>query len=114
MENILLYALIYCICNVVVVRLITYRMTWRLKNWAGAIVMSPILLPLIAVCYLFITFRKLRYRHKPRPIKGDLRKHLEEGCILNERNDVEFLKDFNARHGTSYTLKDVYGEKTDN
>lgn len=107
MENYIFYALVYCLLNVVIVRLITLRMKWRLRNWAGAIIISPILLPLIAVCYLFITFRKIRYRHKPRPIKGNLRKHLKEGCIMNENNEVELLKDFNARHGTSYTLKDI-------
>lgn len=113
MEKYLYIVLAYLLCNIILLGLSKRNRKWRRKDWVVSFCAIPIFLP-VFLCYcVYQIYMRVKYRNRPRPLKGALRRFLKKDCIINENNTVESIDEYNRRHGTSFTLYDVYGEEPD-
>lgn len=73
--------------------------------------LSPLALPIVVIVLLFYKCRNVYYRNRPRPIPQRMRKYLKKDCVLDENKTTVSLSEYNYKHGTNYSLEDVYGKK---
>ena len=91
------------------------------RNFAGSntsirehialVLLSPLALPIVAIVLLLYKCRDAYYRNRPRPIPKRMRKYLKKDCVLDENKTTVSLSEYNYKHGTNYSLEDVYGKK---
>ena len=75
------------------------------------ILLSPLALPIVAIVLLLYKCRDAYYTNRPRPIPKRMRKYLKQDCVLDENKTTVSLSEYNYKHGTNYSLEDVYGKK---
>lgn len=75
------------------------------------VLLSPLALPIVAIVLLLYKCRDTYYRNRPRPIPKRMRKYLKKDCVLDENKTTVSLSEYNYKHGTNYSLEDVYGKK---
>lgn len=75
------------------------------------ILLSPLALPIVAIVLLLHKCRNAYYTNRPRPIPKRMRKYLKQDCVLDENKTTVSLSEYNYKHGTNYSLEDVYGKK---
>ena len=75
------------------------------------ILLSPLALPIIAILMLYGNYKNVYYKNRPKPVPKRMRKYLKRDCVLDERNHTVSLAEYNYKHGTDYSLEDVYGKK---
>lgn len=70
---------------------------------------SPLVM--LTVIYIIIEgcFKKIYYRHRPRPIPKNIRHYLKDGLVVDNDGQVLSIEEYNQLHNTSYNLEDVYG-----
>ena len=75
------------------------------------ILLSPLALPIIALLLLYRKYKDAYYKNRPKPVPKRMRKYLKRDCVLDEGNRTVSIAEYNYRHGTDYSLEDVYGKK---
>ena len=75
------------------------------------ILLSPLALPIVVIVLLLHKCRNAYYTNRPRPIPKRMRKYLKQDCVLDENKTTVSLSEYNYKHGTNYSLEDVYGKK---
>ena len=75
------------------------------------ILLSPLALPIIALLMLYRKIKNVYYKNRPKPVPKRMRKYLKSDCVLDERNHTVSIAEYNYKHGTDYSLEDVYGKK---
>lgn len=60
---------------------------------------------------LYGKYKNVYYKNRPKPVPKRMRKYLKSDCVLDERNHTVSIAEYNYKHGTDYTLEDVYGKK---
>ena len=75
------------------------------------ILLSPLALPVIAILMLYGKYKNAYFKNRPKPVPKRMRKYLKSDCVLDERNHTVSIAEYNYKHGTDYTLEDVYGKK---
>lgn len=112
----------YAICTIISVGLFTAfcfskkAKLYQHKTWQIIIVFllfivfSPICI--LTVIYIAIAgiCKKIYYKKRPRPVPAKFRKYLKDDLVINEKGETINIDDYNKIHGTSYKLKDIYGE----
>lgn len=84
----------------------------KLKDPMWFLVLVSVIVAPITIFVLFADLCvKLYYRNRPRPVKGSYRKNLKVDTVLDETNSTVSLAEYNRKHGTNFTLADVYGRK---
>ena len=74
------------------------------------ILLAPIALPIILLILCFKVYHKWYYKNRPRPLSKKIKKYMKKDRVLDEKNNIVSLADYNYQHGTEYTLDDVYGK----
>ena len=74
------------------------------------IMLCPIAVPVLLIALLYKGCRNLYYRNRPRPLPKKFKKYMKKDCVLDENNCTISIAEYNYRHGTEYTLDDVYGK----
>lgn len=72
---------------------------------------SAVVAPVIVFILIAGGCYRLYYRNRPRPVSKNIRKHMKVDTVMDETNTTVSLAEYNFRHGTSFTLADVYGKK---
>ena len=75
------------------------------------ILLSPLALPIIALLMLYRKIKDVYYKNRPKPVPKRMRKYLNRDCVLDEKNHTVSIAEYNYKHGTDYSLEDVYGKK---
>lgn len=75
------------------------------------ILLSPLALPIIALLLLYRKYKDAYSMNRPKPVPKRMRKYLKRDCVLDEGNRTVSIAEYNYRHGTDYSLEDVYGKK---
>lgn len=75
------------------------------------ILLSPLALPIIALLMLYRKLKNVYYKNRPKPVPKRMRKYLKRDCVLDEKNHTVSIAEYNYKHGTDYSLEDVYGKK---
>ena len=75
------------------------------------VLLSPLALPIIAIQMLYGKYKNTYYKNHPKPVPKRMRKYLKRDCVLDERNNTVSIAEYNYKHGTDYSLEDVYGKK---
>lgn len=75
------------------------------------ILLSPLALPIIAILIQYRKSKDVYYRNRPKPVPKRMRKYLKIDCVLDESNHTVSIAEYNYKHGTDYSLEDVYGKK---
>ena len=71
-------------------------------------VLFVLMSPIYPIAWVVRTYRNHRYRNRPRPVPKKFRKWLKSDLVIDGRDTVT-IEEYNQRHHTSYTLRDVYG-----
>lgn len=74
------------------------------------ILLCPIAVPVLLLALLYKGCRSLYYRNRPRPLPKKFKKYMKKDCVLDEDNNTISIAEYNYKHGTAYTLDDVYGK----
>ena len=74
------------------------------------ILLCPIAVPVLLLALLYKGCRSLYYRNRPRPLPKKFKKYMKKDCVLDENNCTISIAEYNYKHGTAYTLDDVYGK----
>ena len=82
-----------------------------IREHIALVLLSPLALPIVAIVLLLYKCRDAYYRNRPRPIPKRMRKYLKVDCVLDENKNTVSLSEYNYKHGTNYSLEDVYGKK---
>ena len=82
-----------------------------IREHIALILLSPLAFPIVTIVLLLYKCRDVYYRNRPRPIPKRMRKYLKKDCVLDENKNTVSLAEYNYKHGTNYSLEDVYGKK---
>ena len=82
-----------------------------IREHIALLLLSPLALPIVAIMFLLYKCRDAYYRNRPRPIPKRMRKYLKKDCVIDENKTTVTLSEYNYKHGTNYSLEDVYGKK---
>ena len=84
----------------------------KTKIWEHLVIvlLCPIAVPIILLALAFKACQKLYYKNRPRPLPKKLKKFMKKDCVLDENNSTISIAEYNYKHGTEYTLDDVYGK----
>ena len=82
-----------------------------IREHIALVLLSPLALPIVAIMLLLYKCRDAYYGNRPRPIPKRMRKYLKKDCVLDENKTTVSLSEYNYKHGTNYSLEDVYGKK---
>jgi tetratricopeptide (TPR) repeat protein len=74
------------------------------------ILLCPIAVPVLLSALLYKGCRSLYYKNRPRPLPKKFKKYMKKDCVLDENNSTISIAEYNYKHGTEYTLDDVYGK----
>ena len=74
------------------------------------ILLCPIAVRVLLLALLYKGCRSLYYRNRPRPLPKKFKKYMKKDCVLDENNCTISIAEYNYKHGTAYTLDDVYGK----
>ena len=74
------------------------------------ILLCPIAVPVLLSALLYKGCRSLYYKNRPRPLPKKFKKYMKKDCVLDENNCTISIAEYNYKHGTAYTLDDVYGK----
>lgn len=74
----------------------------------------PIAMPFVLL-YLLCTgiyklYDKRKYKNRPRPVPENRRAYLRKDTVFDETNTSVSLAEYNYKHGTEFTLDQVYGK----
>ena len=68
---------------------------------------APIIAPV--GLFLIINDKWKHYKNRPRPLPSkELRRFVD--CVVDEENKTVSIAEYNWKHGTNFTLDDVYGK----
>ena len=84
----------------------------KTKFWEHIIIvlLSPLAVPIILLGFAYRACRNWYYRNRPKPLPKRIKKYMKKDCVLDEDNNTISLAEYNYKHGTTYTLDDVYGK----
>lgn len=84
----------------------------RLKTWEHVLIvlLCPLATPILLVFLPYKGCQNLYYKNRPKPIPKSKRKFVRKDCVLDENNTIISIPEYNYKHGTEYTLDDVYGK----
>ena len=91
-------------------RKMTKQKTGYWEQYLLVVLFSPLLAPVMLFVLAYNTCRNLHYRNRPRPLPKRMKKYMKKDCVLDEDNKTISLAEYNYKHGTAYTLDDVYGK----
>lgn len=74
------------------------------------ILLCWIAVPVLLFAFAYNSCRRLYYKNRPRPLPKDIKKYVKKDSVLDENNSAISIVDYNYKHGTNYTLDDVYGK----
>lgn len=74
------------------------------------IILCPIAAPIVLLVFAYKACKKRYYKNRPRPLSKEQKKYLKNDCVLDENNSTMSIAEYNYKHGTEYTLDDVYGK----
>ena len=81
----------------------------HLQIWLFAPIFMPFFLIYMAIHSVYVFIDKKRYRNRPRPLPKKLRKLLRY-LVLDENRRTTTIAEYNYKHGTNFTLDQVYGK----
>lgn len=78
------------------------------------VIISFLFAPIIVTVGLFVIIsekcKQRYYKNRPRPLPKKLRRFLKVDCVLDEERKTMSIAKYNWKHGTNFTLDDVYGK----
>ena len=82
------------------------------KIWEHLLIvlLCPVAIPIILIVYVCKVCHKHYYKNRPRPLPKKLKEYMKKDCVLDENNSTVSIAEYNYKHGTEYTLDDVYGK----
>ena len=83
----------------------------KTKFWEHLLIvlLCPLAVPIILVALAFKAVQDRYYRNRPRPVSGFMKKYMKDR-VVDENNHTVSIAEYNYKHGTEYTLDDVYGK----
>lgn len=100
----------------------SYRKNFEEKKSFGKVAIEhlaiwlfmPIAMPFVLL-YLLCTgiyklYDKRKYKNRPRPVPENRRAYLRKDTVFDETNTSVSLAEYNYKHGTEFTLDQVYGK----
>lgn len=81
----------------------------KIATFLAVALFIPICAPFILIYLFYNWLNKCYYRNRPRPIPKDKRKWLRKDTVFDESNTSISLAEYNYKHGTEFTLDQVYG-----
>ena len=84
----------------------------KTKFWEHIIIvlLSPLAVPIILLGFAYRACRNWYYRNRPKPLPKKIKRYMKKDCVLDEDNNTISIAEYNYKHGTTYTLDDVYGK----
>ena len=84
----------------------------KTKFWEHVIIvlLCPLAVPILLLGFAYRACRNWYYRNRPKPLPKRIKKYMKKDCVLDEDNNTISLAEYNYKHGTTYTLDDVYGK----
>lgn len=84
----------------------------KTKLWEHLLIilLSPLAVPIIILVLVYNACKNLYYKNRPKPLPKSIRKFMKKDCVLDENDNTTSLTEYNYKHGTEYTLDDVYGK----
>ena len=82
------------------------------KYWEHLLIvlLCPLAVPIILLALAYKACRNLYYKNRPKPLPKRFKKYMKKDCVLDENNNTTSIAEYNYKHGTEYTLDDVYGK----
>jgi len=81
-----------------------------LRHHIAIVLIIPVCMPFVLLYSMFRKCRKSIYRNRPRPIPKKLRGGIKKDIVIDENGGMMSIAEYNRKHGTSFTLQDVYGK----
>jgi len=82
----------------------------RLKDIIICFLFAPIIAPVSLFVIINEKYKQKYYKNRPRPLPKKLRKFLKVDCVADEERKTVSIAEYNWKHGTNFTLDDVYGK----
>ena len=84
--------------------------TKKIATFLAVALLIPFCAPFILIYLVYNWLNKRYYRNRPRPVPKDKRKWLRKDTVFDESNSSISLAEYNYKHGTEFTLDQVYGK----
>lgn len=109
----------WIICSVIIViyrhrhmsTLEKFESKWKqLLLDAVLVLFAPIMFIILITDFVRKCYFQIRYKNRPRPVPKKMRRFLKKDVVLNEKNETVGVAEYNYKHGTFFTLDDIYGK----
>ena len=82
----------------------------RLRDIIIGFLFAPIIAPTGLFVMIYEKCKQKYYKNRPRPLPKKLRKFLKADTVADEERKTVSIAEYNWKHGTNFTLDDVYGK----
>ena len=82
----------------------------RLREIVICFLFAPIIAPVGLFVMINEKCKQKYYKNRPRPLPKKLRKFLKADTVADEERKTVSIAEYNWKHGTNFTLDDVYGK----
>ena len=82
----------------------------RLRDIIICFLFAPIIAPVSLFVIINEKYKQKYYKNRPRPLPKKLRKFLKADTVADEEGKTVSIAEYNWKHGTNFTLDDVYGK----
>lgn len=82
----------------------------RLRDIIIGFLFAPIIAPVGLFVMINEKCKQKYYKNRPRPLPKKLRKFLKADTVADEERKTVSIAEYNWKHGTNFTLDDVYGK----
>ena len=82
----------------------------RLRDIIIGFLFAPIIAPVSLFVIINEKYKQKYYKNRPRPLPKKLRKFLKADAVADEERKTVSIAEYNWKHGTNFTLDDVYGK----
>ena len=82
----------------------------KITTFFVAALLIPLCAPFILMCLTCKWLNNRYYRNRPRPVPKDKRTIFRRDTVLDETNTSMSIAEYNYKHGTEFTLDQIYGK----